>query len=372
MPQALAWLQVIDPREASPVLLAANAVLGLVILAIIAVGCAGWTLACTRLLSGQRILSYEPRRDVPWGLIDLIAVIVLLLLTTILAQGVLIYGGLVPMPKVGVAGEPSVWLLAADAVTKFVSLAAVAYFIYLRHPLSWEDLGFRGDRLLTDLRTGLVAFCMLAPVVFGIQFLLVQWWPSSHPLIEMLQRAPSPWMFAFTCFSAVIVAPLSEELAFRVLLQGWLERAIRDPHQKIEHLLLGGAADAQIPVTEVPSDIVDAKLQADEEIWVNQSDNPYATPATIEVAAPYEPSFPVHTKPGPLWYFPIGASSAIFALLHYSHGPDWVPLTFLGLGLGYLYQRTHRATPSIVVHFLLNGLSMIGVGLQVFLLPDAK
>ena len=57
--------------------------------------------------------------------------------------------------------------------------------------------------------------------------------------------------------------------------------------------------------------------------------------------------------------------AAIFALLHYSHGPDWVPLFFLAMGMGYLYQRTHRLLPSLVVHGLLNSLSMCGLWVQV-------
>src|SRR4029079_10689753 len=64
-------------------------------------------------------------------------------------------------------------------------------------------------------------------------------------------------------------------------------------------------------------------------------------------------------------WLPIAISSAIFALLHYSHGPDWVPLFLLAAGMGYLYQRTHRLLPSLVVHSLLNSFSMWGLWVQV-------
>jgi hypothetical protein len=69
-------------------------------------------------------------------------------------------------------------------------------------------------------------------------------------------------------------------------------------------------------------------------------------------------------------WLPIGLSAIIFALLHFSHGPDWVALTLLACGMGYLYQRTHRLVPSLVVHALLNSLSMWGLWLQVFVLPE--
>ena len=44
---------------------------------------------------------------------------------------------------------------------------------------------------------------------------------------------------------------------------------------------------------------------------------------------------------------------------HASNGPDPVPLFVLALGLGYLYQTTQRILPSIVVHFLLNGTTLL-------------
>jgi membrane protease YdiL (CAAX protease family) len=52
-------------------------------------------------------------------------------------------------------------------------------------------------------------------------------------------------------------------------------------------------------------------------------------------------------------------SAAIFALLHIGHGADWIPLFPFALGLGYLYYRTGRLLPSVTVHILLNGTSML-------------
>ena len=58
-------------------------------------------------------------------------------------------------------------------------------------------------------------------------------------------------------------------------------------------------------------------------------------------------------------------SATLFAALHASHGPDPIPLFMLAVGLGYLYQRTHRILPCVTVHFLLNS-----VTLAVFLLQN--
>ena len=81
--------------------------------------------------------------------------------------------------------------------------------------------------LRTDVAIGSVAFFAVAPLVFGIQWLLSQFFESTHPLLELLKENPAPRFFAVSVFSAVLVAPLVEEFVFRVLLQGWIERFVR-------------------------------------------------------------------------------------------------------------------------------------------------
>lgn len=51
-------------------------------------------------------------------------------------------------------------------------------------------------------------------------------------------------------------------------------------------------------------------------------------------------------------------TSLFFAVMHWGHGMAPVPLFFFSLGLGWLYQRTHRLLPSIVVHCCLNACSL--------------
>jgi len=114
--------------------------------------------------------------------------------------------------------------------------------------------------------------------------------------------------------------------------------------------------------------------------WIDPA-NPYAPPPTTTqplasayynqpVAAAIVPEF----SPPPVWkqWLPICFSSIIFALMHFSHGLAWIPLTVLAFGLGYIYQRTHRILPSITVHFCLNALSMAAFWVQMFEAPQLK
>jgi hypothetical protein len=81
--------------------------------------------------------------------------------------------------------------------------------------------------------------------------------------------------------------------------------------------------------------------------------NPYSPPSVEE-----ESSALAQTSPRPGW-LPILISSSLFSLAHVSNGPDWIPLFVLGLGLGYLYHKTHRVLPCLVLHMLVNALAVL-------------
>jgi hypothetical protein len=155
----------------------------------------------------------------------------------------------------------------------------------------------------------------------------------------------------------VIIAPIAEEFFFRVLLQGWLET------------LAGGrsppSAESSEAAAEQVQDVPPAAGPAD-------PDNPYSPsyslaelrhgePAAIE-QTPVAPPAATRSLGGLRWdYASIILSSLVFSLMHLGHGADPIPLFFLALALGYLYQRTGRLLPSVVVHFCLNACSMLAL-----------
>jgi membrane protease YdiL (CAAX protease family) len=142
--------------------------------------------------------------------------------------------------------------------------------------------------------------------------------------------------------SVAFVAPLSEEFFLRVLLQGWLERLVATARPGAFESALG-REPSEPPVAETP-------LVPNGEA---QPENPYAAPqAPLQSAADDTADARLARA------IPIVTSSLIFALLHVGHGPAPIPLFFLALGLGYLYQRTHRIWPSVLVHCLLNTSSL--------------
>jgi hypothetical protein len=142
------------------------------------------------------------------------------------------------------------------------------------------------------------------------------------------------------------VAPLCEELFFRVLLQGWLEK-----------LVSAAAPDAFLPDSSrgdaeaAPPGDAPARAPA---IDSEQENNPYAAPQAITRRPAGEDQNRVTFRA-----IPAVASAFTFALLHVGQGPAPIPLFFFALVLGYLYQKTHRIWPSLVLHFLLNSVSLV-------------
>jgi len=336
----------------------------LLMLCLLATSGTAWVLAFRRRSSGEPLLRYEPRQHVPWGALDLLLFLCLFIAFIVVAGAVLALSGstefTLPLEKQSAVGRALT--IFFSAASEFALVIAALLLIAFKNSASRSDLGIVVDRAGEDLRLGMVGFIYLAGPVFLIQAILSLWWPSEHPLIELVRKNPSLSFFLVSIFSAVIVAPIAEELVFRVLLQGWLEKfqsSSKDP----EGLLLG-----RFPSVQRDAQVVDAKAVASDEVEMSNHEyqqavdnNPYASPqATSTPNANAECKDAMRREAAgfrpPIW--PIMVSAAVFALMHYNHGPDPIPLFVFAIGLGYLYQRTHRVLPCIVVHFLLNSLSM--------------
>lgn len=152
-----------------------------------------------------------------------------------------------------------------------------------------------------DLALGLGAFLTAFLPVMALQAYLAEYFMKyEHPLVNQMQQDHSLQAFFYASLTAVVIAPLLEELIFRNVLQGFFEVAERQLH---------------------PPD-------SENHRW------PYGA-------------------------LPILLSSTVFAGMHWQHGAAAAPLFLFAMVLDYLYYQTHRLLPSIVAHAALNAFSMV-------------
>lgn len=301
---------------------------------LVATSVGGWIAAAVRLRRGGRLLEQESRYAVPWdGVFVGLAVCIYFGVSYAFAAAAQAWFG-VPPPSDGAVdlskASPEVLQSHVDAfvsrlrVGNLASLVATAVIIALASyalRASAVDLGITANRLRRDILLGIVAAPLVLGPVLLIQVLMVlRYGPSQHPILQLYRQAPGPDLLLWSGVAAVLIAPLVEEFLFRSVLQGWLERLF--DHRTAEH------AAARHP---------------------RFGDEPTEATATATVAVPVQ------------WRddaIPILLSALLFSWMHKGNGPDLVALFVLGIGLGLLYRRTHRIWAGVVVHMLLNALSL--------------
>jgi membrane protease YdiL (CAAX protease family) len=314
-------------------------------------------------------LPYEPRRPVPWGPGAAVLAILFTILALASAGYTLVAGPAPPEPRPHDATKTAERLILA-LVPQILVIALVFTMVVISSGATRRDLGLPTNwrQLRRDILIGIIAcLAALLPVYLiqaGLMHLFdLQNEQSGHELVKMVMGGePSLLVLALAGVAAVVVAPFCEEITFRLLLQGWLE--------KWEGEALGGRDRAELvtalsPEAEgVPSD--DESRTTNGEIAMMPND--LASSAT---SAPDQPSFgaepPRRGLVGlPYGSVPIFVSSAFFGLAHIGYGPEPIPIFFLALTLGYVYQRTHRIWPCMVTHALFNGFTMVVLWRLVF------
>lgn len=98
----------------------------------------------------------------------------------------------------------------------------------LQNSDAMQNLGFRLNHKREQLRDGSVAF-LLALIPVMALLLLTHSFRSEetmHPFFQLLKEHPQFSTISWIFISAVLIAPLFEELIYRVIFQSWLENLL--------------------------------------------------------------------------------------------------------------------------------------------------
>jgi len=365
-------------------------VLGVIFVGILLGSPIVWSKIVGRLSKGESIVPFEPHRAAPW----VVQLVVIVGACLAIGGGAAIINRLMhpaPDEPANVAevedareeapeDEPLTdpYRIAAEflggAAIELVMVGVLLLLLVWFSGATAKDFGLDFSKFSHDIRLGLLAFLAVCVPTYGLQLVMTQLVKeASHPVTDAIAETSSGVVVLATIVLAVLVAPLVEELLFRVLLQGWLEsivvrRATPDPAR------LPAPLSSALPETgpladAAPEDAADVLApEPDGQSYESAVESYETSPANESIESTTfvigdsagsdlgEPM--VSVSPG---WMPILLTSMLFALAHISYGPSAVPLFFFSLALGYLYQQTHRIWPSLVVHMSLNSLTMLAV-----------
>jgi membrane protease YdiL (CAAX protease family) len=314
-----------------------------------------WVWLIWRLSRGESILPERPlvsREEPPWraGTVSLVAFGYLLVSFVILSGYPLIADILPAGPAVPVAVAPLSHLMLLNALVDLLMLIVIPLVTRLTCGARLRQFGLSFDGWWQQAAVGIVATLIAAPPVNAIQILATRFWaPRTHPVQDMMFKEFSFGVAGLAVLTAVVLAPLFEELAFRGLIQSWLVALLarrRAPTDTIvvEEISLPAPADQ----AAVPGEM---KVETEA-----QANNPYDPPKSLDLPQPLE--LPSTQRPVHVW-LAIVATSLLFASVHAPQWPAPLALFALAVVIGTVYHRTGSLIAAVFMHATFNGLSTL-------------
>ncbi|MCC6511990.1 MAG: CPBP family intramembrane metalloprotease [Pirellulaceae bacterium] len=346
---------------------------GLLVLLVLVSFLSTWIFAISRWMSGKNLLVVRPWTPRVWGLAELVLVAILVVVGQVVSLSLWAQATGTNLKDMKQESAFPLSAMAAVSATYLVVMLVVTLWMVVRYQATLKHIGLGLNKLLANIGVGLMAAAMSLPIVWSAMVAVSAGFDEdySHPLLEQLTEEGSVLAYLLAVFCAVIVAPLAEEFLFRVMLQGWLQ-SLPWSFRSLWWLLGADGVERQQALgIAAPAALAAELVESSDEAALPEHANPYAAPASL-ADQPLSPPVVVgagsqsvaeqpSVKP-PLW--PVFVSGTLFGLAHFDYGLSFIPLILLGIVLGLLYRATHSIWPCFVLHFCLNGIAMLGMGLS--------
>jgi membrane protease YdiL (CAAX protease family) len=277
-------------------------------------------------------------------------------------------------------------------------IATILGLVSLTSGLHPMHLGWTAHRWRQSLVLGYLGWLGLTAAANGMNYLVLLIYHllqnvnvEQHALAKLLNRQPPASVSVLIVLTAMVTAPIREELLFRGLLQPWLSRRWYSgligigialaaaflyrvdkmaPAWKASGLA-GVAQELLAPVfvlAMIPGFFLARRLAVSFVRWRRRRQPAYGLGADRWPLRPQpvQELFAANAAGG------IYGASLLFAAAHSNVWPSPVSLFMLALGLGYLRYRTQSLVAPIVVHGLFNGVPCLLLLLQPTLDPKEE
>jgi membrane protease YdiL (CAAX protease family) len=177
--------------------------------------------------SGTLLAPQPPRRTLQFDWVVLLAAASFILLNLIPVLLRPFFGGPEPEPK----HPPTNFLIVVSIFFNFAMLMVLLAVIPARQKNRLTDYGIDRRGWLAEVRYGGLGFLACLPFVILVMGLVSRWRSpdTQNALLILLRQAGNEWTIVGVVFTAVVSAPLTEELLFRVAFQGSLETRLPLP-----------------------------------------------------------------------------------------------------------------------------------------------
>jgi membrane protease YdiL (CAAX protease family) len=237
-------------------------------------------------------------------------------------------------------------LMAQFAVISALLLVLVPGLLRLTSNATLLDLGLSFKDWRRQMAVGVVAAFLMTPAVFAVQSLAARVWPpQKHPLEEMVRDEFTVSVAILALLSAMVLAPMIEEVLFRGVLQRWLSK-------------VAGAASSAPPHTPQLDPFEEYELSGvwSTEIPVGQLREENTSGRVTGISPQHEAQLGST--------LPIIVASLCFAVMHLPQWPAPISIFLLSIALGAIYQRTGSLIAIITMHGTFNGFSTLALLLE--------
>jgi membrane protease YdiL (CAAX protease family) len=123
------------------------------------------------------------------------------------------------------ADAPILSRMAAQAAGSIIATLAVVAALR-QHGASWRSIGLTSDNAPLDWRLAIGGLMLVTGPLLLMSAALDQLVTYEHPVIDTLREQNGPAAVVIVIITAVIVAPIAEELFFRRILLGWIDARV--------------------------------------------------------------------------------------------------------------------------------------------------